>query len=132
MDLDLDAVARVRELFREAGYTVDGVRALLGPVAAAALARHETVPALRATRGGGPLDALLRLFWLQVPVPATAVPRDDLLALGLAERSGDELSALLHVEPVERVAAPSALETAFGARSHDPAGYVVSDLSARP
>jgi methylase of polypeptide subunit release factors len=109
-------IHRVRDLFEQAGYTVDGVRNLLGPVAGAALARDEIVPALRVTRSGTPLEILVRLFWLQVPVPATALHFDDLIALGLAERDGDEVRARLHVEPVEST----------------PCGYVVSDLKARP
>ena len=36
--------------FERAGYTIAGVRELLGPVAGGALARDEVVPALRATR----------------------------------------------------------------------------------
>jgi methylase of polypeptide subunit release factors len=118
-----DAVARVRDLFHEAGYTVGAVRDLLGPVAGAALARDEIVPALRASRGGTPLEALLRLFWLQVPVAAGALPFGDLTALGLVEveEDGDLVRARLHVEPVETV---DGLST--------PCGYVVSDLKARP
>ncbi len=108
--------ARVRDLFDRSGYTVDGVRGLLGPVAGAALARDEIVPALRAARGGSPLETLLRLFWLQEPVPGDALPFEDLTALGLAERHGDEVRARLHVEPVEST----------------PCGYVVSDLKVRP
>src|SRR4051794_35514604 len=98
---------RVRDLFHQVGYTVEGVRELLGPVAGAALARDEIVPALRATRGGTPLETLTRLFWLQVPVRAApssgagALPFEELIALGLAERDGDEVRARLHVEPVE-------------------------------
>ena len=111
-----DRPARVRDLFEQAGYTVDGERRLLGPVAGAALARDEIVPALRASRGGRLLETLLRLFWLQVPVPETALPLDDLTALGLVEHDGDEVRARLHVEPVEST----------------PVGYVVSDLSTRP
>jgi methylase of polypeptide subunit release factors len=109
--IDQRVVERVRDLFERAGYTVDGVRELLGPVAGAALARDEIVPALRATRGGSLREALVRLFWLQVPAEPVS---DDLIALGLAERHGDEMRALLHVEPVES------------------GGYVVSDLKARP
>ncbi|GAB2813534.1 class I SAM-dependent methyltransferase [Actinoallomurus bryophytorum] len=111
-----DRPARVRDLFEQAGYTVDGVRDLLGPVAGAALARDEIVPALRAARGDTPLETLLRLFWLQVPVPGAALDFEDLTALGLVERDGDEVRARLHVEPVEST----------------PNGYVVSDLKARP
>jgi len=107
-----------RHLFEQAGYTVERVRNLLGPVAGAALARDEIVPALRVTRGGTPLEILLRLCWLQVPVPAGALDFADMIALGLAERDGDEVRPLLHVEPVEDAGAPC--------------GYVVSDLKARP
>jgi methylase of polypeptide subunit release factors len=110
---------RVRDLFHQAGYTVDGVRGLLGPVAGAALARDEIVPALRASRGGTPAEILLRLFWLQVPVPGKALLFDDLIALGLAERDGDDVRARLHVEPVESPAGQAC-------------GYVVSDLKTRP
>jgi methylase of polypeptide subunit release factors len=118
--MPIERPARVRDLFHRSGYTVDGVRDLLGPVAGAALAREQLVPALRATRGGSPLEALVRLFWLQVPVPGAALPADDLLALGLAERDGDDVRARLHVEPVESVSGE-------GHR-----GYVVSDLKTRP
>jgi methylase of polypeptide subunit release factors len=116
VNIDFAAVDRVRGSFAEARYTVEGVRDLLGPVAGGALAREEIVPALRATAGGSVLEALTRLFWLQVPVAEQAVPASaDLVALGLAERSGGELRALLHVQPLE------------------PAdGYAVSDLKVRP
>ena len=50
MSVDQGAAERVRGLFEHADYTVAGVRHLLGPVAGAALARDEIVPALRATR----------------------------------------------------------------------------------
>ncbi|WSS24446.1 methyltransferase [Streptomyces sp. NBC_01190] len=56
---------------RAAAFTADGCLDLLGAVAYAALSRAETVPALRATRGGSPLETLVRLFLLQ-----QAVPRD--------------------------------------------------------
>ncbi|WP_344451979.1 class I SAM-dependent methyltransferase [Actinocorallia aurantiaca] len=107
----------LRSRFERAGYTVAGVREALGPVAGGALARDEIVPALRATRDDSPLSRLTRLFWLQVPVPAAGLPADELVAAGLAERSGDELRALLHVEPLE---APG------------PVRYAVSDLKIRP
>ncbi|WP_018654573.1 DUF7059 domain-containing protein [Actinomadura flavalba] len=114
------ALLSVRAAFEEAGYTVEGVRALLGPVAGGALARDEIVPACRATGDGGALAAFVRLFWLQVPVPADVPAADDLVAAGLAERDGDALRPLLHVEPLESV-------TGLG---H--AGWAVSDLKVRP
>jgi methylase of polypeptide subunit release factors len=114
-------VREIGEAFQRVGYTVQGVRELLGPVAGAALARDEIVPALRETGDGSPLETLTRLFWLQVPVPAkSAGVADALVAAGLAERSGDELRPLLHVEPVE------------GVDGEGHIGYVVSDLKVRP
>jgi methylase of polypeptide subunit release factors len=125
LSVDQGAAERVRGLFEHADYTVAGVRHLLGPVAGAALARDEIVPALRATRGGTTLETLVRLFWLQVPVAESALPFEDLAALGLVERSGGEIRALLHVEPVE---------SASGVRDDPPSarGHVVSDLVVRP
>jgi methylase of polypeptide subunit release factors len=115
-----DVPGRIRGLFERAGYTVAGVRELLGPVAGGALARDEIVPALRATAGGSPLEAVVRLFWLQVPVPQAAVPEAEaLVAWGLAECSGGELRPLLHVEPLEGV-------------DGGHVGHVVSDLKVRP
>ncbi|MEW2353226.1 class I SAM-dependent methyltransferase [Spirillospora sp. NPDC029432] len=108
-----DHLRRLGAALERAEYTIDGVRELLGPVAGGALARDEIVPALRATGGGSPLEALVRLFWLQVPVPADTF-LDDFVAAGLAESSGGEVRARLRVEPVEG------------------AGYAVSDLKVRP
>lgn len=64
-----DRSPRLREALLAAAFTADGLLDLLGAPAYAALARSETVPALRATRGGSPLDTLVRLFLLQRPVP---------------------------------------------------------------
>lgn len=99
------ALRRLGDRFRLAGYSVPAVRELLGPVAGAALARDEIVPALRVMSGGSPLEALVRLFWLQVPVPGSQCGglADDLVAAGLAERSGTELRATVHIEPIEPV-----------------------------
>ncbi|MFF5262134.1 methyltransferase [Actinomadura viridis] len=121
-----DHLRRLGAAFERAGYTVEGVRALLGPVAGGALARDEIVPALRATGGGSPLEALTRLFWLQVPVPVPAVDglADDLAAAGLVEVSAGEARALLRVQPLESVA------DGPGQVRH--IGYVVSDLKAVP
>ncbi|WP_031509217.1 DUF7059 domain-containing protein [Streptomyces megasporus] len=80
------ALPRLRDAFLAAGFTPDGLLELLGASAYAALARSETVPALRATRGDGPLETLVRLFLLQRPVPyeraRAALPVEDALADG--------------------------------------------------
>jgi methylase of polypeptide subunit release factors len=59
----------LRAALLAADFTADGCLDLLGAVAYAALSRAESVPALRATRGGSPLETLVRLFLLQQPVP---------------------------------------------------------------
>ncbi|MGW6938809.1 DUF7059 domain-containing protein [Streptomyces xanthophaeus] len=95
--------AGLREALLAAGFTADGLLDLLGAPAYAALARSETVPALRATRGDGPLAALVRLFLLQQPVPyvhaKAALPVDVALADGWLRREGDELRATVDVRP---------------------------------
>ena len=59
-------------LFRENGYTVDGVDARLGPLATAAMGRGDPVPALAAASGDDPLDVLIRLFLLGRDEPVSA------------------------------------------------------------
>ncbi|MGV9311233.1 DUF7059 domain-containing protein [Streptomyces sp. NPDC003691] len=94
---------RLRDALIAADFTADGLLERLGATAYAALARSETVPALRATRGDGPLDALVRLFLLQ---RATAydrlrdvLPLDECLADGWLVRDGDTVRATVDVRP---------------------------------
>jgi len=87
-----------------ADFTADGCLDLLGAVAYAALSRAETVPALRATRGAGPLESLVRLFLLQQPVPydraRAALPGiEQYAADGWLVRDGDEVRATVDVRP---------------------------------
>ncbi|MEV3872267.1 methyltransferase [Streptomyces sp. NPDC049906] len=96
--------ALLREALLAADFTADGLLELLGAPAYAALARGETVPALRASRGEGPLDALVRLFLLQQPVPrarlAAVLPVAACEAAGwLTAVGGDELAASVDVRP---------------------------------
>ncbi|MDH6111455.1 methylase of polypeptide subunit release factors [Kitasatospora sp. MAP12-15] len=115
-------LARLREALLAAGYTADGCLDLLGPTGYAALARNEAVPALRATRGGTPLETLVRLFLLQQPVPyaaaAAALPVDEALADGWLLRDGEEVRATVDVRPYANEVA--------GLASAD--AWVVSDL----
>jgi methylase of polypeptide subunit release factors len=121
------SAARVRDAFLTAGYSVDGVADRLGPLAQRALGRGETVPARRSTASGDPLDTLVRLFLLQMAVPAaalaTAVPPGAARELGLVEESGGEARALLDVRPYAE--ADAAQE---GAGAEPPAWWLVSDL----
>lgn len=68
-----EVAGRLGEALRKAEFTADGLLDLLGAPAYAALARGETVPALRATREQSPVAVLVRLFLLQDPVPYGAL-----------------------------------------------------------
>jgi methylase of polypeptide subunit release factors len=101
--VDRGAAERVRRTFLDAGFTADGLLALLGASAYAALARDEPVPARRALESHHGADALLaRLFVLGEPVPVDPVrrelPLDDLVALGLVEVEG-QVHAVVDVRP---------------------------------
>ncbi|MET8013013.1 class I SAM-dependent methyltransferase [Streptomyces sp. NPDC005271] len=100
---DPDRTARLREALLAASFTADGLLDLLGAPAYAALARSETVPALRATRGGSPLETLVRLFLLQRPASyeraAAALPVEDCLADGWLVRDGAQVRASVDVRP---------------------------------
>ena len=96
---------RLRAALESAGYTYDGVADLLGATAHAALSRNETTPGMRRTGDGSPLATLTRLWLLQAPVgldvadralPGLVGPLED---LGILERSGHEVRALVDVRP---------------------------------
>jgi hypothetical protein len=95
----------LRAALLAADFTYDAVAELLGPLAHDALARNETVPGLRRTRDGSPLATLVRLFLLQVPVPAADAERalpglvDRMAVEGLLEQSVGEVAARLDVRP---------------------------------
>jgi hypothetical protein len=97
--------AGLQQALTQSGFTVDGVRALVGDEAHAALARNETTPAMRKTADGSALATLTRLWPLQAPVPeqgaAAALPGviEAMVAAGILERSGGEVRALVDVRP---------------------------------
>ncbi|AWS47595.1 methyltransferase [Streptosporangium sp. 'caverna'] len=113
-----DLLDRLRELFLDTGYTIDGVRECLGDVAATALSREEPVPALRATEGDDPLGTLIRLWWLGAAVDVRRAPRglpvEELAAAGLVTVEGGRITSTVHLQPWET------------------GGYVVSDRKVRP
>jgi methylase of polypeptide subunit release factors len=116
----------LRTAFDRAGYDVDGVPALLGETAHAALGRDEPVPARLASRDGGPLGTLVRLFLLGDAEPATEVAR-ALAPVDLAEavRAG-----LLRRVEVRADGGSERLAAALDVRPHgdDQGGWwVVSD-----
>ncbi|GAA2517500.1 DUF7059 domain-containing protein [Rarobacter incanus] len=99
LSIDDLALRDLRADLSNANYTVAAVEALLGPVAAAALSREQTVPALRVARAAnGPLATLVRLFMLgdavtpgELRAALPACQEDGATSLGLAEPSGDGL-----------------------------------------
>jgi methylase of polypeptide subunit release factors len=136
---------------RSVGYTVDGVAALLGGSAYAALGRDQLIPALIVTGAaaeGAPdtaaLAAVVRLWLLAVPQDAdvldVALPRirtEGLLALGLVEPAaagavGGTVRAKADLRPYAWEAAGDA--TAGDASAGDAAAgtelWVASDLAA--
>lgn len=104
-----DDVRRLRDVLSSLGYTADAVLDLLGPQAHGALGRGDHVPALRATRGGSPLETVVRLFLLGTTEPSGAGVPEPFL-----ERDGDGVRAALDVRP-------------YGT-SDDDSWWVVSDL----
>jgi SAM-dependent methyltransferase len=98
-------VQDLRSALAQADFTVDAVFALLGEEAHRALGRNQTVPARRATEGGGRLATLVRLFALQVAVDRdradAALPGlvEPLAAAGMLQASGGEVRALVDVRP---------------------------------
>ncbi|MBT0767357.1 methyltransferase [Kineosporia sp. J2-2] len=103
-----------------AGFTVDSVNELLGPVAQAALGREQSLPARLAvterlrTEDDEPLAALIAVFVLGLAVPAarlaSAVPRtglDGLAELGLivtaGSEPGDDVRGLVDLRPYATV-----------------------------
>ncbi|MCD9199651.1 DUF7059 domain-containing protein [Aeromicrobium wangtongii] len=98
-------VPALRSALGRADFTVDAVYALIGDEAHRALGRNQSVPALRATRGGGVLATLVRLFALQVPVARdeadAALPGlvDALAEAGMVVASGGEVRALVDIRP---------------------------------
>jgi methylase of polypeptide subunit release factors len=100
-------VESLRSDLTDAGYTVEGMNDVLGPVASAALRREQTVPGELGTRGSrNPAAVLTRLFPLAVPVDIadvdSALPRTraaGLAGLGLAAIVGSQVRATCDLRP---------------------------------
>jgi methylase of polypeptide subunit release factors len=110
--IDERTAAALRGDLAGASFTTDGLAALLGPVASAALERDEATPALMALADAGPVPAatLTRLWLLGKSVRKAdldrALPRtgtDGAVAAGLVEPAGrgddDEVRALVDLQP---------------------------------
>jgi methylase of polypeptide subunit release factors len=104
--LSFATAAALRTAFERADYRTDGVRALLGREAHAALGRGEPEPAYRASRHAGALGVLVRLLLLGSVEPDAAVvaalaPLDpaDAVAAGLLRRADGGWAAALDLRP---------------------------------
>ena len=97
--------SRLRDALTSASFTYAGVAAALGTTGHTALSRNETLPGLRATGGGTPVETLTRLWLLQATVPARDVEQalpgllDPLCNAGMLERSVGEVRARVDVRP---------------------------------
>ena len=125
--MDPRTAPALREALVAADFTYDRVAEVLGPRAHDALSRNETAPGRARTRGGSPVETLVRLFLLQSPVSSADAERalpglvDRLAVDGLLERSVGEVAARLDCRPYT---------VARGADSHDDEHlWVVSDLT---
>lgn len=98
--------AGLREALLTAGYHADGVLTLLGPAAHEALGRGEPEPARRASKDGGSLGTLIRLFLLgdaegerAVREALAPVALDTAIGTGLVRADGDAVRAGLDLRP---------------------------------
>ena len=66
---DREGIARLRSVFRDAGYTPGGVHDAIATEVAAGRDSAETPLYLRMLEGGGALATLIKLFLLDVDVP---------------------------------------------------------------
>jgi hypothetical protein len=132
---------------RSIGYSVDGVAALLGESAYAALNRDQLIPSLIVTEAaadGGPdtaaLAAVVRLWLLAVPQPANvldaALPgirTEGLVALGLVEPPAADGSGAEGAVAAKVDLRPYGWESAVGDDTEGRGGaelWVASDLAA--
>jgi hypothetical protein len=119
---DTELVARLRADLERAAYTVEAVDELLGPLASAALAREQSLPAQRVTAAADtPLSTMVRLFALGDPVDADdaaqALPSlgvGGAQTLGLVRAEGPGVVATCDLRPYA---------------DDDHAWWVTSDLS---
>ncbi len=124
MPSGLDFTAPLRDALHTADFTYDRVAESIGEDAHRALGRNETLPALRRTTSGGPLDTLVRLFLLQATVSREDADRalpglvDRLCNAGLLEQSVSEVAARMDCRPY--AAAEAGLDRDL---------WVVSDLT---
>ncbi len=118
---DPAAIAELRETLLAAGFTGEGVRAALGS-AGELLSRSVDIPLhARRLRGVEPLGTLIKLLVLDRPVSADDARRgfaplrlESLEQLGLVERGGGEVRALVRIVPHDELLIASDRRLASG------------------
>jgi Methyltransferase small domain len=103
---DPDDFKRLREVFYNAGYSDTGVLETLGVTDFPGIKDREPALLMRRTAGGRPLDILIRLFLMEVPVSTQeAVRAFSPMALGacveagLIRPMGDQVAAIVKLLP---------------------------------
>ncbi len=103
---DLEGIERLRSVLVDAGFTPDGVRDALLTEASTGRDSAELPLYLRMLAGGGSLAALIKLFLLDLDVPAadaeaalTGLSLERLEGMGVLRRLGDQVSAGLELVP---------------------------------
>jgi hypothetical protein len=116
---------RTRDVLEEAGYTDNGVIQALGINEFSAIGGSDLPVLLRRTKRGTPLDTLIRLFLLEVPVDVQALRKaiqplqlETWVHAGIAEVDGGSVVATLKLLPYRNLLLafdlPRRLQTAFG------------------
>lgn len=106
---DVDGIGLLRAALVDAGYTADAVRESLATEAAAGRDSAELPLYLHMLEGGGTLATLIKLFLLDLEVTAAdaeeALPElvDRLCEMGVVERRGDAVKALVEIVPTEHL-----------------------------
>jgi methylase of polypeptide subunit release factors len=104
---DIEGIELLRAALVDAGYTPDAVRESLATEVAAGRDSAELPLYLHMLEGGGPLATAIKLFLLDIEVSAEeaeeALPDlvDRLCAMGVVERNGDTVKALVEIVPTE-------------------------------
>ncbi len=105
---DPDDFSRLRERFAAVGFTDRGVAEAIGIDKVRSISGQDVPLLLRRTNRDTPLDTLVRLLLIHVPVSEDACRRaiaplslEDWIACGLVEREGGEVRASVQVVPFE-------------------------------
>ncbi len=144
---DPDDVQRVREALDAAGYTTSTILAAIGGDGPALLARNDVEPVLRRTRSGTALDTLVRLFLCETAVSVAQaeralapLPLARWAQAGVVAVEGDQVTALVVLQPLEAVGRPFTLAHDSNARATSadrvmgisPSSRTLAEMTVRP